>query len=83
MCAAVRRGTPVWCSQPIGVSPPALCSVSEEVETVKSRRDRLATWRAEAELGLGLAAYHGELRQKYEYAASHPRVTVEPDPPPP
>jgi hypothetical protein len=67
----------------IGVSPPALCAMTEELETVKSRRERLARWRAQAESGLGLVAYHGELRQKYEYAASHPQVTVGPDPPPP
>jgi hypothetical protein len=67
----------------MGVSPPAICGISQELETVKSLRERLATWRAQAELGLGLAAYHGGLRQKYEYAASHPGVAVGPDPPPP
>jgi hypothetical protein len=63
--------------------PPARCAFTLEFETVKSRRERLASWRAQAELGLRLAAYHGGLRQKYEYAASHRRVPVEPDPPPP
>jgi hypothetical protein len=29
------------------------------------------------------AAYHAELRQKYEWLAAHPWATVEPDPQPP
>jgi hypothetical protein len=32
---------------------------------------------------LELAKYHGALRQKYESAAWHPSLPVEPDPPPP
>jgi hypothetical protein len=72
-----------WLASILVAGRPALCAFTLEFETVKSSRERLARWRAEAELGLRLAAYHGGLRQKYEYAASHPRVPVEPDPPPP
>jgi Domain of unknown function (DUF4265) len=72
-----------WLASIYFPGPPALCAFTLEFETVKSRRERLATWRAQAESGLALAAYHGGLRQKYEYAASHPGVAVGPDPPPP
>ncbi len=67
----------------IGVGLPVLCMFSLELETVKSRRVRLAAWRVQAESGLALAAYHGRLSQKYEYAASHPWEPVGPDAPPP
>jgi hypothetical protein len=66
----------------IGVSPPVFCMNSTELLTVKWRREWLAAWRARAESALDLAAYHGGLRQKYGYAASHPWLPVEPDPPP-
>jgi hypothetical protein len=55
---------------------------------------RLPLTRSERELMCGtmvraimlyprLAAYHAELRRKYEYAARYPWLSVEPDPPKP
>jgi hypothetical protein len=41
------------------------------------------TFQADPRLDSKLAVYHAALRRKYESAAAHPWLAVDPDPPPP
>jgi hypothetical protein len=62
------------------VPEPMLEVYEQDYRRQKRRKTRAS---AEAERYRERAAYAARMREKYEYAASHPWEPVEPDPPPP
>jgi hypothetical protein len=66
--------------RPANVPEPALEGFEQDYRRQKKKKTRAS---AEAEHYRARAAYAAKMREKYEYAASHPWEPIAPDPPPP